>query len=384
MMPLILEITAMQEEFIRLRQHIHQHPELGFEELETSQLIAEKLKEFGYAVHTGVGKTGVVGVLKKGSAPKKIGLRADMDALPMPEKSNLPYQSQNPGKMHACGHDGHSASLLLAAKYLASQDFNGTLHLYFQPAEEVLGGARAMLEDGLLERFDSDMVFGWHNMPLGSNQQFYLRSGAIMASADSYTIKIKGKGGHSSAPEKCKDPIVAGALLVVALQNIVSRSIDPRNSAVVSVGAFNAGSTFNIIPDSATLQLSVRALDQESQQITSKRIEEIAKGIALAQGVEIEISKQAATPITINDSKATAFAQSVAEEVFGKAHCCFEYPAAMSSEDFGYFTKERPCAYAFLENENTHYLHTSGYVFNDALLARAASYYARLVLKYLG
>ncbi|BEG57775.1 hypothetical protein NHP21005_14630 [Helicobacter sp. NHP21005] len=204
-----------------------------------------------------------------------------------------------------------------------------------------------------------------------------------MASADSYTLEIKGKGGHSSAPEKCKDPILAGVFLVVALQSIVARNVDPQHSAVVSVGAFNAGSTFNIIPDRATLKLSVRALDSKSQEIVAKRIEEIAKETALAHGVEIEITKQGVATITFNDPKATAFAQEVATEVFGKEACCFEYPAAMGSEDFGYFAQKRPSAYAFLENENTHYLHTSGYVFNDALLARAASYYACLALKYL-
>ncbi|CRF41783.1 Hippurate hydrolase [Helicobacter ailurogastricus] len=246
-MPLIPEIVAMQEEFQAIRQQIHQDPELGFEEVLTSGLVADKLKEFGYEVHTGVGKTGVVGVLKKGNLAKKIGLRADMDALPMPEHNDLPYKSQIPNRMHACGHDGHSASLLLAAKYLASQEFNGILNLYFQPAEEGLGGAKAMLEDGLLERFDSDMIFGWHNMPLGTDKKIYLESGAVMASADSYTIEIKGQGGHGSAPEKCKDPILAASLLVVALQSIVSRNIDPQHSAVVSVGAFNAGNTFTPI-----------------------------------------------------------------------------------------------------------------------------------------
>ncbi|WP_120945215.1 MULTISPECIES: M20 aminoacylase family protein [Helicobacter] len=383
-MPLIPEVVAMQEEFKAIRQQIHQHPELGFEEVQTSKLIADKLKEFGYQVHGHVGKTGVVGVLKKGDSTKKIGLRADMDALPMPEENDLPYKSQTPNRMHACGHDGHSASLLLAARYLATQEFNGTLHLYFQPAEEGLGGAQAMLAEGLLERFDSDMIFGWHNMPFGGDKTIYLKSGAIMASADCYTLEIKGRGGHGSAPEKCKDPILAASLLVVALQGIVSRDIDPQHSAVVSVGAFNAGSAFNIIPDRAILKLSVRALDTQSQEITARRIEQIAKGIALAQGVEIEINKQAAAPVTMNDPKASAFAQEVAQEIFGKEACCFEHPAAMGSEDFGYFAQLRPCAYAFLENENTHYLHTTGYVFNDALLARAASYYARLVLEYLG
>ncbi len=347
-MPLIPEIVAMQEEFQAIRQQIHQDPELGFEEVLTSGLVADKLKEFGYEVHTGVGKTGVVGVLKKGNLAKKIGLRADMDALPMPEHNDLPYKSQIPNRMHACGHDGHSASLLLAAKYLASQEFNGILNLYFQPAEEGLGGAKAMLEDGLLERFDSDMIFGWHNIPLGTDKKIYLESGAVMASADSYTIEIKGQGGHGSAPEKCKDPILAASLLVVALQSIVSRNIDPQHSAVVSVGAFNAGNTFNIIPDRATLKLSVRALDAESQEIVAEHISKIAKGIALAHGVEIEITKQAAATIMFNDPKATAFAQEVALEVFGKEACCFEYPAAMGSEDFGYFAQLRPCAYAFL------------------------------------
>ncbi|WP_104578136.1 amidohydrolase [Helicobacter felis] len=383
-MNLIPEIVAMQEEFIAIRHQIHRHPELGFKEVKTSQLVADKLREFGYEVHTGVGKTGVVGVLKKGDSAKKIGLRADMDALPIQEDSGLDYQSQTPQRMHACGHDGHSASLLLAAKYLATQDFKGTLHLYFQPAEENLGGAKAMIEEGLLEKFDSDLIFGWHNMPLGSDKKFYLKSGAMMASSDAYTLEIKAQGGHASAPEKTKDPILVASLLVLALQGIVSRNVDPQNSAVVSVGALNAGSAHNIIPDRAVLLVSVRALDSLTRELVAKRIQEICQGVALAQGVEINITHEFATPITNNHPEATALAQEVALDIFGAQNCCFDHRPAMGSEDFGYFCERRKCAYAFFENETTHYIHTSNYVFNDALLARAASYYAGLVLKYLG
>lgn len=382
-MKLIPEILDLQDEFKKIRHKIHENPELGFDELNTSKLVAQKLKEFGYEVHEGVGKTGVVGMLKKGNGSKKIGLRADMDALPLQECTNLPYKSKKENIMHACGHDGHTTSLLLTAKYLAKQEFSGTLNLYFQPAEEGLGGALAMIEDGLFERFDSDYVFGWHNMPFGSDKKFYLKKGAMMASSDNYSIEVIGKGGHGSAPEKAKDPIYAASLLVVALQSIVSRSIDPQNSAVVSIGAFNAGHAFNVIPDSAMIKMSVRALDSESRKLTEEKIHKICKGIADANDMEIQINKNVVAPITINNDEAVDFASEVAKEVFGEENCEFNHRPLMGSEDFGFFCEIKKCAYAFLENENDIYLHNSSYVFNDKLLARAASYYAKLALRYL-
>ncbi|TKX31189.1 M20 aminoacylase family protein [Campylobacter aviculae] len=382
-MKLIPEIVALKDEFIKIRHQIHQNPELGFDEIQTANLVAKKLKEFGYEVYEGIGKTGVVGVLKKGNSFKKIGLRADMDALPMQECTNLDYKSKKENIMHACGHDGHTSSLLLAAKYLVNQEFNGTLNLYFQPAEEGLGGANEMIKDGLFEKFDSDFIFGWHNMPFGSSKKFYLKKGAMMASSDSYTLEIIGKGGHGSAPEKTKDPIYAASLLVIALQSIVSRNVDPQNSAVVSIGAFNSGYAFNIIPDNAILKVSIRALDSETRKLTEEKLRKICQGIADANDVEIKISKEVIAPITINNDEAVEFASEVAKELFGEKNCEFNHKPLMGSEDFGFFCEMRKCAYAFLENENDIYLHNSHYVFNDELLPRAASYYASLVLKYL-
>ncbi|MBZ7966810.1 amidohydrolase [Campylobacter sp. RM9756] len=382
-MKLIPEIVDLKDEFVKIRHQIHENPELGFDEIQTARLVAKKLKDFGYEVYEGIGKTGVVGVLKKGNNDKKIGLRADMDALPMQECAQVDYKSKKENIMHACGHDGHTSSLLLAAKYLAKQEFNGTLNLYFQPAEEGLGGANEMIKDGLFEKFDSDFIFGWHNMPFGSSKKFYLKKGAMMASSDSYTLEVIGKGGHGSAPEKTKDPIYVASLLVIALQSIVSRNVAPQNSAVVSIGAFNSGYAFNIIPDNAVLKVSIRSLDNETRKLTEEKLHKICQGIADANDVEIKISKEIIAPITINNDEAVEFASEVAKEIFGEENCEFNHQPLMGSEDFGFFCEMRKCAYAFLENENDIYLHNSHYIFNDELLPRAASYYASLVLKYL-
>ncbi|MBK2001131.1 MULTISPECIES: M20 aminoacylase family protein [Campylobacter] len=382
-MKLIPEIVDLKDEFVKIRHQIHENPELGFDEIQTARLVAKKLKDFGYEVYEGIGKTGVVGVLKKGNNDKKIGLRADMDALPMQECAQVDYKSKKENIMHACGHDGHTSSLLLAAKYLAKQEFNGTLNLYFQPAEEGLGGANEMIKDGLFEKFDSDFIFGWHNMPFGSSKKFYLKKGAMMASSDSYTLEVIGKGGHGSAPEKTKDPIYVASLLVIALQSIVSRNVAPQNSAVVSIGSFNSGYAFNIIPDNAVLKVSIRSLDNETRKLTEEKLHKICQGIADANDVEIKISKEIIAPITINNDEAVEFASEVAKEIFGEENCEFNHQPLMGSEDFGFFCEMRKCAYAFLENENDIYLHNSHYIFNDELLPRAASYYASLVLKYL-
>ncbi|MBZ7950304.1 M20 aminoacylase family protein [Campylobacter sp. LH-2024] len=382
-MKLIPEIVDLKDEFVKIRHQIHENPELGFDEIQTARLVAKKLKDFGYEVYESIGKTGVVGVLKKGNSDKKIGLRADMDALPMQECAQVDYKSKKENIMHACGHDGHTSSLLLAAKYLAKQEFNGTLNLYFQPAEEGLGGANEMIKDGLFEKFDSDFIFGWHNMPFGSSKKFYLKKGAMMASSDSYTLEVIGKGGHGSAPEKTKDPIYVASLLVIALQSIVSRNVAPQNSAVVSIGAFNSGYAFNIIPDNAVLKVSIRSLDNETRKLTEEKLHKICQGIADANDVEIKISKEIIAPITINNDEAVEFASEVAKEIFGEENCEFNHQPLMGSEDFGFFCEMRKCAYAFLENENDIYLHNSHYIFNDELLPRAASYYASLVLKYL-
>ncbi|MBZ7930302.1 M20 aminoacylase family protein [Campylobacter molothri] len=382
-MKLIPEIVDLKDEFVKIRHQIHENPELGFDEIQTARLVAKKLKDFGYEVYEGIGKTGVVGVLKKGNSDKKIGLRADMDALPMQECAQVDYKSKKENIMHACGHDGHTSSLLLAAKYLAKQEFNGTLNLYFQPAEEGLGGANEMIKDGLFEKFDSDFIFGWHNMPFGSSKKFYLKKGAMMASSDSYTLEVIGKGGHGSAPEKTKDPIYVASLLVIALQSIVSRNVAPQNSAVVSIGAFNSGYAFNIIPDNAVLKVSIRSLDNETRKLTEEKLHKICQGIADANDVEIKISKEIIAPITINNDEAVEFASEVAKEIFGEENCEFNHQPLMGSEDFGFFCEMRKCAYAFLDNENDIYLHNSHYIFNDELLPRAASYYASLVLKYL-
>lgn len=311
-------IAALQDEMITLRQRIHAHPELGFEEFSTSELVAQCLTQWGYDVSTGVGKTGVVGTLKNGEG-RSLGLRADMDALPIQEATGLPYASRIDGVMHACGHDGHTATLLAAAKYLAqTREFNGTLNLVFQPAEEGLGGAKKMLEDGLFERFPCDAIFAMHNIPGYPAGQLGFYSGPFMASADTVTIKVIGTGGHGAVPHKSVDPVVVCASIVIALQSIVSRNVNPQETAIITVGSIHAGNVSNVIPASAEMILSVRALTPEVRQLLERRITDLVNGQAASFGAQAEIDYYRCHPVLINDPEQTAFARQVAREWLGE------------------------------------------------------------------
>lgn len=384
-MNLIPEIVQSQAEFVRLRQQIHQNPELGFQEFVTAKRVADLLRSYGYQVYEKVGKTGVVGVMRKGSGEKKIGLRADMDALPMQELTDLSYKSQNPGVMHACGHDGHTTSLLMAANYLARCEFNGTVNLIFQPAEEGSGGALAMMDDGLFERFDCDYVFSWHNLPCDDEKQIFIKKGVFLSSSDRFKIIITGNGGHASAPQNTCDPTIAACHLVLALQTIVSRNSDPQQSVVISVGAILAGNqeSYNIIPDNVEILLSVRTLDKEVRKQTLQRINEIIEHTCSLFSVKPTVEYFDKADVTYNDEQATEFAWQVAEDIFGREYCAFEHRPGMASDDLSYMLTARKGCYAYINNGNTAYVHNGHYVFNDQLLSISASYFAKLVLKYL-
>lgn len=384
-MQLLPEIVAMSAEFIELRHKFHEHPELGFQEFNTAKIVAFHLKEWGYEVAENFGRTGVVGLLKKGQGTRSIALRADMDALPMQEETGLAYASKVAGVMHACGHDGHTASLLLTAKYLKDVDFNGTLNLVFQPSEESDSGALRMIEDGLFIRFPTDYIFGWHNMPNPDpSKKFLVKSGGIMASSDEIHIEIQGRGGHASAPQFANDPTIVAANIITALQTVVSRSIDPQESIVLSTGGIIAGnaSSYNIIPDKVTLLMNMRALDSNLREESLKKIEDISKGIGSAYGASVHFRVNASVGVTENDADATQLAKEAGLEVFGDS-CLFEFKSVMGAEDFSAFSSQVKSAYCFINNGESAYVHNPKYDFNDELLAQAASYFSRLVINYL-
>ena len=382
-------IAALEEEMIALRRHLHAHPELSFEEFATSDLVAARLEEWGYEVHRGLGGTGVVGRLRLGSGNKVIGLRADMDALPIVEQTGLPYASRNQGVMHACGHDGHTAILLAAAKHLArSREFYGTLVLIFQPAEEGDGGARRMLEDGLFELFPCDAIFALHNMPGLPTGKFGFLPGPFMASTDTLTISVKGVGGHGAMPHKATDAILAGAAIVQALQSVVSRNVNPLDCAVVSVGSFHAGIAPNVIPDHAELQLSVRALKPEVRDLLIERISAVAQAQAASFGATatVEVDEAQRFPALINDAKSTAFARQVAEDWLGADGLVTDMTPLTGSEDFAVMLEQCPGCYLLIGNgdgEGGCMVHNPGYDFNDDCLALGASYWVRLVESFL-
>ncbi|MGU7769879.1 M20 aminoacylase family protein [Burkholderia sp. MR1-5-21] len=377
----------IERAMIALRRQIHSHPELSFQEFDTSRLVAECLTRWGYDVHVGIGSTGVVGTLRNG-AGRAIGLRADMDALPIVEATGLPYASTNVGVMHACGHDGHTAMLLAAAQYLArKRDFTGTVHMIFQPAEESGGGALRMLEDGLLERFPCDAVFAMHNMPGLPAGQFGFRSGAFMASADTVTIRIVGYGGHGAVPHKTVDPIVASASLVMALQTVVSRNVDPLETAIVTVGSIHAGSASNIVPDAAVIELSVRALDAGVRDLLEARITALAHAHAESYGARAEVDYARGYPVLVNDPDATRLAESVARDWLHEGGLVGDMKPITNSEDFAYVLERCPGCYLLIgngEGKGGCMVHNPGYDFNDDILSIGASYWVRLVERFLG
>ncbi|MEL4016429.1 M20 aminoacylase family protein [Dryocola clanedunensis] len=386
---LIKEILDHEAEMIAIRRDFHQHPELGFEEFRTSDRIAELLTGWGYEVHRGLGGTGVVGTLKVGSGGRRLGIRADMDALPMQEQTGLPWASAVEGKMHACGHDGHCAILLSAARYLAEhRPFSGTLHLIFQPSEESVGGAKRMIDDGLFTLFPCDAIFGLHNFPLIPAGQIMTKPGALMASSDSMTVHLEGKGGHGSMPENSIDPTVAGAAIVMALQTIVSRNVDPQDAAVVTVGSLQSGTTHNIIPHSAVLKLNMRTFKPEVRDAVKARIKTIVQGQAESFGVKASIEPDFGYPVTINDPAQTEFALQVARDAFGAEWVADpqEVKSAMGSEDFSFMLEEVPGCYVWLgtgKGKDDYSVHHPLYQFNDECISIGATYWVKLTEAYL-
>jgi hippurate hydrolase len=389
---LLQALRARAGEFISLRHDIHRHPELAFEEHRTAALVADKLEGWGYAVERGVGGTGVVGTLVRGNGSKRLGLRADMDALPIDEATGLDYASANSGVMHACGHDGHTAMLLAAARHLAEQGaFDGTLHLIFQPAEEGGGGALRMMADGLFDRFPCDAIFAMHNMPGIEQGRLVLREGAAMASSDYATVTLTGIGGHGAMPHRAADPIVAAASIVMALQTIVARNIDPLHAAVVTVGALHAGKANNVIPAAATLELSVRALDREVRATVERRLKSLVAAQADSFGVTAKIDWKPGYAVLVNTPTETAFARDVATELVGADQVTLQGPPLTGSEDFAFMLERVPGSYVLIGNgtgsgagEGGCMVHNPGYDFNDNNVAIGSAYWVLLTERFLG
>ena len=377
------------QEFVALRRDIHQHPELAFDEHRTSALVAQKLAQWGYAVTTGLGGTGVVGQLRRGDSSRTIGLRADMDALPIVEATGADWSSHHHGVMHACGHDGHTAMLLAAAHHLATQgNFDGTLNLIFQPAEEGGGGALKMMEDGLFERFPCDAIFAMHNMPGFAQGQLVFRSGPTMASSDYATVTLHGQGGHGAMPHKATDVVVAAASLILALQTVVSRHVDPMQPAVVTVGAVQAGQANNVIPASARLELSVRALDPQVRSSVEQRIRELVRLQAESFGVRAELDWRPGYAVLVNDAQQTARALAVAQAHFPPQQVVAQGPMLTGSEDFAFMLERVPGSYLFIGNGTSQepgacMVHNPAYDFNDHNIATGAAYWIALVNELL-
>ena len=382
-MPIINRFADLSEEITEWRRDIHAHPELLYDTHRTAELVADKLKAFGVdEIATGIGQTGVVGVIrgKTNNSGKVIGLRADMDALPLEEITGKPYASTIPGKMHACGHDGHTAMLLGAAKYLAeTRNFDGTAVVIFQPAEEGGAGAKAMIEDGLMDRFGIQEVYGMHNLPGAPVGTFHIRPGSIMAAADRLRIEIEGTGCHAAKPHEGVDTILVGAHIVQAVQSIASRNTDPLKSVVVSLTTFNAGFTDNVIPQTAVLRGTVRTLDPEVRDLAEARLKQIVPTIAEAFGAKATIHYKRDYPITSNHEAQTEFAAGIAREIAGADNVDTDVPPTMGGEDFSFMLQERPGAFIFAGNGDTAMLHHPAYDFNDELIPVGCSYWVKLV-----
>ena len=389
MSTLLDALNERADEFIGLRRDIHRHPELAFDEHRTSALVAEKLQSWGYAVERGLGGTGVVGRLVRGDGKRQLGLRADMDALPIDEATGLGYASCFAGVMHACGHDGHTAMLLAAAQHLAQQGgFSGTLNLIFQPAEEGGGGALRMMADGLFDKYPCDAIFAMHNMPGVPQGRLVLREGAAMASSDYATVTLTGVGGHGAMPHRACDPVVAAASIVMALQSVVSRNIDPLQMAVVTVGALHAGKANNVIPQAATLEISVRSLDREVRARLEQRIKALITAQAESFEVTARIDWRPGYAVLVNTPEETAFAREVALELVGAERVTLQGPAVPGSEDFAFMLERVPGSYLLIGNGDGDsagacMVHNPGYDFNDANLPIGAAYWALLAQRFL-
>jgi hippurate hydrolase len=379
-MPIINRLADFADEITAWRRDLHAHPELLFDVHRTAGIVAERLRQFGCdEVVTGIGQTGVVGVIRgRGTGGRTIGLRADMDALPIEEQTGAPYASQNPGLMHACGHDGHTAMLLGAAKYLAeTRNFDGTAVVIFQPAEEGGGGGNEMVKEGMLERFGIQEVYGMHNWPGIPVGHFAIRPGPAMAAADRFEITIEGRGGHAAHPHKNVDSLLVGAQVVTALQSIVARNVDPLESAVISVCSFNAGNAFNVMPQHANLLGTVRTLTPEMRDLCEERIKAVTQNIASAFGATATVNYMRGYPVTFNHDEQTEFMGKVAAQVgYGLDTTV---PPQMGAEDFSYMLNERPGAYIFMGNGNTAECHHPAYDFNDEAIPFGASLWAKIV-----
>ena len=381
-MPILNRASELQSEATEWRRHLHANPEILYDVENTAAFVEAKLREFGVdEVVTGLGRTGVVGIIKgegKGSG-RTIGLRADMDALPLDEITGKPWASTIPGRMHACGHDGHTAMLLGAAKYLAeTRNFSGQVAVVFQPAEEGGRGALAMVEDGLMERFGIDEIYGMHNMPGKPLGSFAIRKGGIMAAPDKFSLKVTGLGGHAAEPHNTADTIVIGAQIVNALQTIAARNANPLRSVVVSVTQFHAGTTHNIIPEEAFISGTVRSLDEGVRDLAERRIGEIANGIAAAHGATIDYDFERACPVTVNHPAETEHAARAAIDVVGSERVDTDVDPSMAGEDFAFMLQSRPGAYILIGNGDTAGLHNPAYDFNDEAIATGISYWVRL------
>jgi len=381
-MPIVNRFHDLAEEITAWRRDFHEHPELGYDVERTAGIVAEKLREFGCdEVVTGIGRTGVVGVIKGRGAGRTVGLRADMDALPILEGTGKPWASRTPGKMHACGHDGHTAMLLGAAKYLSeTRNFDGVVVVIFQPAEEGGAGGKAMVDDGMLDRFGVERVFGMHNYPGAPVGTFHIRPGPIMASADLVEIHVEGTAGHAARPHLAADPIVAASAIVQAAQTIVSRNADPLESAVVSICKFDAGSTFNVIPSRAELLGTVRTLKSDVRDLVEQRLAAIVSQVAAAHGVWATLRYHRNYPVTVNDEAQATFAADIAARVVGENNVDRNVVPTMGGEDFSFMLNERPGAFIFAGvGEDVANLHNEKYDFNDELIPVGCSYWAMLV-----
>jgi hippurate hydrolase len=386
-MPIIPEILDHVPELTAIRRDIHAHPELGFTEERTGDLVAQKLAEYGCEVHRGLAKTGVVGTIRRGNSLRAVGLRADMDCLPMQELNTFAHRSQTDGQMHACGHDGHTTMLLGAARYLAkTRNFEGTVHFIFQPGEEGYGGGRVMVQEGLFEKFPCDAVFALHNkpgIPLGS---MATRAGALLAASDRFDIRIRARGGHAAHPHHGIDPFVIAAQIVLALQTIPSRNVDPVDSAVISVGIMRGGSAYNVIPDEVHIGGTVRSFRPEVRDLLERRMDEIARGTAALHGAAAECEYRRGYPPTINHATEAEFAADVAAEICGADRVDRNVSPSLGGEDFSYMLQAVPGAMAWVGNgpgENGRMLHNARYDFNDEALVVGASFLARVAERFL-
>lgn len=378
------DILAFIDEIVDLRHDLHTHPELAFREKRTAGIIARFLLSWGYTVHEGIGGTGIVATLKRGEGEKRLGLRADFDALPIHEETGLAFASENAGVMHACGHDGHTAILLAAARYLSeSGRFNGTLTLIFQPAEEIGAGAKAMIKDGLFERFPVDAVFGLHNWPGVPAGHFGFVEGPSMASVDQAHIRVIGQGGHGAAPHEAVDPVVASAGIITTLQSIVSRNVDPREMAVVTVGTIHGGTASNVIPGSVEMKLTARAFTPGVRKRLEQRIPALVRAQAEAFGATVDVDYRLGFPPVINHARETAFVRDVALATFPAGQVIENFAPRTASEDFAFMLEARPGSYFFVGNGEGAPLHSPQYRFNDDIIAPAARLWVRLAETFL-